>query len=436
MIWTVGVVLWALSCVAVQDGLPAPELAPPVSAEELLSRRVALARAIEEGLVVVDGVKDPAVESYHANKNDRDFFYLTGVNLPEAKMLLDVRGGRGDAVLFLPARSASHELWHGARLYPGADASRITAIDTVLPLANYDEELKRRLARKPKVWVGGEELPRRRQRAADTVDTVHATLASRYPGGVGFERYAPHVHRLRQIKSDYEVRMLRLAIAITHRAFDRVIPAAKPGMYEFQIEAMLEGEFRFHGSEAPGFDSIVGSGPRSCVLHYHHNSQLMKRGEVLLMDVGAQGGAYTADISRTIPLGLRFTTRQREVYGWVLEAQRAAIAAVKPGVTMRELNQVVRRMFEARGCVKNLPHGITHHVGLDVHDVSADRELAPGMVITIEPGLYFADEQLGVRIEDMILVTTDGCEVLTSSIPKSVDAIEQWRSAGQSPRRF
>src|SRR5262245_2332344 len=197
-----------------------------------------------------------------------------------------------------------------------------------------------------------------------------------------------------------------------------------PGVMEYEVEAALEYEFRRSGAERPGFPSIVGSGPYSTILHYDKSERRMQAGDLVVVDVGAEYGGYSGDVTRTFPVSGKFSPRQREIYQIVLDAQKAAIAKIKPGVRINDVHEAAMNYIRSKGYEKNFIHGTSHHIGLEVHDVGDTfRPLEPNMVITVEPGIYIPEEQLGIRIEDDVLVTSTGARVL-SVFPKEIAAIE------------
>jgi Xaa-Pro aminopeptidase len=260
---------------------------------------------------------------------------------------------------------------------------------------------------------------------------------------------------LREVKTEEELRFLQTAIDITAEAHREALRALEPGLYEYQIEAVIEYAFHRGGAEHAGFPSIVGSGPNATVLHYNSNRRRMEEGDLVVMDIGAEYRGYTADVTRTAPVGGRFTEAQRQIYESVLAAQAAAIARVRVGATLTELNEaasevLARRLIELDiiddpGEVRRfLPHGVSHYLGLDVHDVGSYGPLPAGAVVTVEPGLYLPpasdlDERwwnIGVRIEDDVLVTDSGPAVLSGAAPKSVEAIESMmREPGMATAR-
>jgi Xaa-Pro aminopeptidase len=226
------------------------------------------------------------------------------------------------------------------------------------------------------------------------------------------------------MKSATEVALLEKAIQITTKAEGAAAKVIAPGAMEYEVEAALEYEFRRNGAERPGFPSIVGSGPFSTVLHYDKSTRRMEAGDVVVVDIGAEYSGYSADVTRTFPVSGKFSPRQKEIYEIVLNAQNAAIAQVKPGATFETIHAAAFNYIRSKGYSEYFIHGTSHHIGLQVHDVgSASRPLEPNMVITVEPGIYIPEEQLGIRIEDDVLVTRSGYRVL-SEFPKEVEEIE------------
>ena len=246
---------------------------------------------------------------------------------------------------------------------------------------------------------------------------------------------------LRMIKSPAEIELLKTAAAITAEAQKEIARTARPGLFEYQLQAVIEHVFMVNGARRPGFSTIVGSGPNSCILHWSQNTRQTASGDLVVLDIGAEYDMYTADITRTIPVSGRFTDRQKAVYETVLRANQAAIDMIGPGVKMADINAKVNDILAdglvALGLIKDksglrqyYTHGLSHPVGLQVHDVISEGgqtlrgTLQAGMVITIEPGLYIREEGLGVRIEDDVLVTETGHEVITAAAPKTVAGVE------------
>jgi Xaa-Pro aminopeptidase len=386
---------------AAQAGSPAG----PVPVERLIERREALLDRIGSGVAVVRSGKPRSLERDFPQdsdyREDNDFFYLTGLEAPGGSLVLIGRQkGPDSTILYLPERESATEQWTGSTLGPGAEASRLSGVGEVRDASRADTEIER---------VGS---ARERPPVRDAAEEVAA---------------------VRQIKDPEEIRRLREAVAITGEGLRAAMRAARPGMYEYELEALLEHEFKRRGAERLGFPSIVGSGPNATILHYDENRRATRPGELIVMDVGAEYGYYTADITRTIPVSGRFDPRQRRLYQLVLGAQQAAIDAVRPGTDFATLNRIAREYMRGHsgnlcggtGCDRYFVHGLSHWLGMNVHDVgSFARRLEPGMVFTIEPGIYLPDEGLGIRIEDDILVTGTGGEVLSSGIPRTVEDVE------------
>ena len=289
-----------------------------------------------------------------------------------------------------------------------ADAEKATGIQKVLPVADFTETLKK-LANNKTVFT----LQAAFSRVRDIVPVAKP------------EDVAPVLAGMRQIKSASEIMLLDKAVQITLKGHDAAARTIAPDVMEYEVQAALEYEFRRNGAEGSGYPSIVGSGPFSTILHYDKAERRMQSGDVVVVDVGAQYGGYSADVTRTYPVSGKFSPRQREIYQIVLDAQRAAIAEVKPGTTFAKIHAAAFNYIRSKGYAKYFIHGTSHHIGLQVHDVGdTSRALEPNMVITVEPGIYIPEEQLGVRIEDNLLVTATGSRVL-SDFPKEIDEVER-----------
>ena len=272
---------------------------------------------------------------------------------------------------------------------------------------------------------------------ADTpAHTLAATLQRKYPA-VAIEDINGTMAAMRAIKDETEISFMRKAQEHTRIAIEEMLRYAKPGMNERELEGAFDFALMKQGVREHAFPSIFAGGKRATTLHYGENNQIVNDGELVLIDLGSACGNYSADISRTFPVNGKFTDRQKQLYNVVLEAQRIVIENAKPGLTTRQLNQMVVDFYESRlddlGLRKDGKtvrdyyfHGVSHHLGLDTHDICTDRErtLQPGMVITVEPGLYIEDESIGIRIENDVLITETGCMDLSAAIPKTVEEIE------------
>ena len=403
--------------------VPGPELRAPrgTLAEECARRRRELAARLQGPCVA--WVSSAPANNLSRFYQSNDFYYLAGVEVADVALALhvDASGALADEVLFLPPKDPQYESWNGARLSPGPEAEAATGFRRTAPVGDEAQVLAAWQA--PMLYVIGtapEPLPAETHLwGVDPGDGEDTPPSSR--------PLRAAIDALRQRKSDYEIDCLANAIAITTFALGEAAAAIRPGAFEYEPQGVLEGNFIRLGSERPGFNSIVGSGPNSCTLHYSANARRMEDGELLVMDVGAKWRYYSADVTRTFPVNGRFTPRQREVYQAVLDAQTAAFQAARPGVSMGELDGVARALIEERGFGpgrKYFKHGLGHWIGLYVHDVGPYGPIEPGMLFTIEPGIYIDEENLGVRIEDCYLMTESGAVKLSDGIPSDPDAIE------------
>ena len=424
-----------------QAGSPAG----PVPVERLSARRAALIDRIGTGVAVVRSGNLRSLErDYPQDSNyreDNDFFYLTGLEAPGGWLVLVGRESAPDSViLYLPEREPGSESWSGPALGPGLEARRLSGIEDVRPASEAESQIERTVLGKASAARAGALYfkPGTRQ----PVSPFIRRLA--FGSGAGESRVPirdleAELGALRQIKDEDEIRRLRRAIAITGEALQETMREARPGMYEYELEGRVEYGFRRRGAERLGFPSIVGSGPNGTTLHYDENRRQTQPGELVVMDVGAEHGYYSADVTRTIPISGRFNPRQRELYELVLGAQQAAIDSVRPGTDLATLDRLARDYMrrhsgrlcgETGGCERYFVHGLSHWLGMDVHDVGAySRRLEAGMVFTIEPGIYIPAESIGIRIEDDILVTPGGAEVLSSGVPRTVEEVEQAMAA-------
>jgi Xaa-Pro aminopeptidase len=290
----------------------------------------------------------------------------------------------------------------------------------VMPLPVFESELARLMRQYPRLYaLQGTKL----ERLAPLRDISDARAA---------------IAKLRMKKSPEEIALIERSTNVSIEAHRAAWKRAAPGLHEYQVAATMTNIFTENGCERPAYASIVGSGPNSVILHYSRNKRRMDSGEVLLMDVAAECAGYASDITRTIPVGAKFSKRQREIYDVVLGAQKAAIAAVKPGMTIAKTspNSVYKVAYDyinthgkdlhGEPLGKYFTHGLSHHVGLEVHDASdVNAPLEAGMVITVEPGIYIPEEKIGVRIEDVILVTENGARVLSAALPRDPEEIEK-----------
>ncbi|MDA7949983.1 MAG: aminopeptidase P family protein [Pirellulaceae bacterium] len=350
-----------------------------------------------------------------------NFYYLTGINDPGGVVLLKKAAGETSSRLYFPRQNKEKILWDAQTL--GVDGARqVSAIDDTRDEVSFQREFEPLLENVKTVYYDSEEN--------------HDEFGERLEGlALSLKPASRIVHSLRRVKTAYEVDLIRRAAMISCEGHKELMRSAKPGLNEFELQAILEYVFRFNGAQDTGYSSIVGSGPNSCILHWSRNDRYTRNNEVVLVDAGAEYKNYTADVTRTFPVNGKFTERQREIYAIVLKANTEATKLVKPGVSTGEVfakaNDEIFKGLKELGMVETrrevrrfLMHGIGHSVGLNVHDVGGLGVLEEGMVITIEPGIYIANEAIGIRIEDNILVTKDGYENLSINLPRTADEVE------------
>ena len=370
---------------------------------------------------------------------DRNFYYLTGI--ARENMILVLRKTySGDTVetLYIEPYDEVLAKWVGGRMKKD-EATAISGVQSVRDIGSFDSDLNGIIAMsrglgKFNVYL---DLWRYRVDQADTqAHTLAAKLQQRYPA-VGIEDINGDMAAMRAVKSDEEIALMRRAQETTRIAIEAMMKHAYPGINESELEGAFDFALMKQCVRQHAFTSIVAGGARATTLHYSENNCVVEDGQLVLIDLGSAESNYCADISRTFPVNGRFTERQKEIYNTVLEAQRIVIANAKPGLTTRQLNQMVIDYYESRlddlglrrdgkGVRDYYYHGVSHSLGLDTHDICTEREreLKPGMVITVEPGLYIEDEAIGVRIENDVLITEDGCVDLSADIPRTVEEIE------------
>jgi len=397
----------------------APAPAQTIPAAEYRERRAELRKSLDGALVLM-GAADPS-DLHDAFYQKPDFEYMTGWREPGAALLI----GPKEEILFLPQRVSQRETYNGRTTGPDdPDAAQKTGFDKVLPRAELEAQFVRAMESAEAVYaLAGDKQARDLARLAPLHERRDA---------------ADPIARLRLLKSAAEIALIRKATDATIAAHRAAWKRMHPGLFEYQIAATMLETYLELGCERSAYAPIVASGPNAVVLHYSANQRRIQSGELVLMDVGGEYAGYAADVTRTVPANGKFTPRQREIYDIVLAAQKAAIAAVKPGMTLlgdssTSLRKIALDYIDTHGkdlhgasLGKYFVHGLGHFVGLEVHDPgSFDTRLEPGMVITIEPGIYLPEENLGIRIEDTLVVTANGAEVLSIALPKGPEEIEK-----------
>lgn len=400
----------------------------------------------------------------HPFRQDSNFYYLTGFNEPGAVAVLAPHHEEHRFVLFVRPKDLEKEIWSGYRVGVEQAKERYGA-DEVYPIAELDEHLPKYLEKADRLYYHFGHDQRLNDRMLRYWQRLLATYPKRGTGPVAIEDAGLLMQTLRRVKDSAELERLRRAIAIAAKAHNHVRDIAAPGRYEYEIQAEMEHIFRLEGAMGTAYPSIVASGENACILHYIENNRQMQAGDLLLIDAGCAYDYYNADITRTFPVGGQFTTEQRILYELVLEAQLKAIDAVQPGAPFNEFHDAATRtltegmvelgllvgdvdtLIEEKKHKAFFMHGTGHFLGLDVHDAgilrNPDKTWKPfevGNVVTVEPGIYISPHYepaegqpqiedrwlgIGIRIEDDVLVTEAGCEVLTAAVPKELSAMER-----------
>ena len=406
-------------------------------------RRALLSSQNTDGPIILWGFTGHEVfaQTYIFAQED-NFYYLTGHNeegagliiLPPKKNPNPDEGPR--EILFLPAKNPSKEKWDGVRLSPtDAGIENATGFTTVKPFSEMRTAVENLAKSYPTFYTV---LPYKYENGGYPHEKAVTDWLALVAPQTKLKDVRPQIEAQRQIKSSGEIAFLQKAIDLSLDGHLAAVKMLRPGLFEYQIAAKMVEVHSMGGSESEGYAPIVGAGPNSTALHYDKLGRKIQDGDIVVLDVGAQFSGYSADITRTLPANGKFTPRQREIYDIVLGAQNAAIAATKPGASFcREDKQspynIAYNYINSHG--KDLHgkplgqyfiHGLGHDIGLDVHDPGEPcKPLAPGMVVTIEPGIYIPEENLGVRIEDDFLITNTGAKFLSEKLPRDPDAIER-----------
>lgn len=426
-------------------------------ASEFRDRRERVCKTMGEGVAMFAStpiaMRNNDVE--HDFRQDSDLYYLTGFDEPESVLVLTTEHPEHRSVLFVRPRDPAREIWDGPRAGVDGAVARF-GVDAAYPISELATRLPEYLQDVSRLFYRLGRDSRFDNRVLRAIESVRAKART----GVSAPREiidpGSVVHEMRLRKSASEIEAMLRAAEITAQAHRSAMLFARPGRFEYEVEAELLRAFRAHGAERPAYGSIVGSGPNATVLHHRRNDRRMEEGELLLIDAGAEYCYYASDVTRTYPISGRFSQAQRAIYELVLTAQLAAIAAVRAGTTLNDIHREAIEVLTA-GLIKlgliegpvsvaieqerykpYYMHRTSHWLGMDVHDVGdyfvskRPRELEAGFVLTVEPGLYIAPGSpcdpmwhgIGVRIEDDVLVTDDGPHVLTAAIPKRVEELE------------
>jgi Xaa-Pro aminopeptidase len=399
-----------------------PDLA--ISVDEYAERRAAVLNALEGAAAVVLAGSEASSDSLPGRwKTDRLFWYLTGLEHESgAALLFDPAAEDPERriALYLRPRDPEAERWDGARAGLDTAFKVKTGFTSLARTTQLPWRLTDAARRAGRLACLHPFAPYNADLSPDLA--IYKKIAERVIK-VDIEDRTQVLPALRAVKSATELALMKQAVAATKTGYQAALRFIRPGVTEGQIADTMTAAFRESGGEA-AFEPIVGSGINGTVLHYVDNDQTVKDGELIVIDYAAAYGGYASDVTRTLPAGGKFTSEQRKLYDIVLRANLAAIHAAGPGATFTDLKQAAHKIIAKAGYEDHFIHGVAHQVGIEVHDVTPDGPLAPGMVIAVEPGIYLPDRGVGVRIEDDVLITESGRVILTAAIPTTVDAIE------------
>ena len=386
-----------------------------------------------------------SADGTHPFVQQTDLFYLSGIDQEETVLVIypDAPEKKHKEILFIKETNEQIATWEGQK-HSKEDAQDVSGIKTVHWTSELDGILRPLILQSENIYLNTNE----HLRAAVTVETRDRRFLEWCQNAFPlhhYERLAPIMHDLRAVKSPQEIELIKTACSITGKAFRRLLGFIRSGVWEYEVEAEIVHEFMRNRSSGPAFETIVASGTDACTLHYVQNDKQCHKGDLVLIDFGAEYANYAADVTRTVPVNGTCSKRQKEVYNAVLKIQKAAIKMLKPGNSLEAYQEKVVQLMEAElirlGVIKKadikkqpadsplykkfFPHGTSHHLGLDVHDYGDKyRKFEPGMVFTCEPGIYIRDESIGVRIENDILITRKGPVDLTATIPREAEEIE------------
>ena len=389
-------------------------------------------------LILFSGIESHvSADEYAPFEANRNFFYLTGLRRDNMVLVMDKAVEEPKTFLYIEEADKTVVRWTGKKVSV-EEAKEVTGIEDVRFIDSFQGEISRIMTRED---VKNFYFDCYREQVSDLAD-YNAVKAKEFTDrylGVTVKNLHPIIAEMRMQKDNDEITQIREAVRVTDEGLKRVLKKLEPGKKEYQAQADFEYTIKYLGAEGPSFATIAGSGMNGTMLHYETNQETCKDGDLLLLDLGAKWQGYCSDITRTYPVNGTYTDRQKQVYNIVLKANRAVAKAAKPGMTLRELNDICKKVL-AEGCIelglikeekeidKYYMHGVSHHLGIDVHDVTvaSNSKLRPGAVITDEPGLYIDEWETGIRIEDDLLITEDGCEVLSEAIMRNPDEIERY----------
>ena len=395
-----------------------------------ITRREKMANVLPNNSMMIlfagKDVRESEDQSYEFCIN-RNFYYLTGVNEQNDIFVMVKNEEKAESIMFINRYDELFAKWNGRKMFDH-EVTNASGITNIKYIDEFDDFLKENKGKyqlymdiKPNLFAEPLGEAQKLLKDLDNVMDCHPLIAS-----------------LRMEKTEEEIEEIKHAISITKKGIDALMQNIQPGLYEYQVESYFDQQIKFNGASGIAFKTIAASGANGCILHYHTNNTIIKDNDLVLFDLGAEYNLYKSDITRTIPANGKYTARQKEIYNIVLNGQKLVFSNIKPGITTKELNQILIDYYKVElkriGLItkdeevsKYYFHGVSHHLGLDTHDVALrELPLEAGCVITVEPGLYIAEEGIGIRIEDDALVTVDGAINLSEEIIKEVNDIENY----------
>ncbi len=395
-------------------------------------RREKLAKQLKgKEIAIVFAASEPAYPNYFLQNNN--FLYLAGLEIPNAVLILSKEKEKHICMLFIERGIPEQEVWEGKKLTV-KDAKQISGIEKILYLDEFDRIISLALLNKTKCFVN--DILTSLNTNLNKQQNFIKQVRDRFPK-LQFDDISEIILPLRTIKDKWEIKQLQKAIDITGDGIKCIIEKAKPGMMEYELEALLLYKARKNGIKHMAFKPIIASGINAATLHYEKNNSKIRKNDLVLLDVGISHNNYSADISRTFPVSGKFSQRQKAIYKEVLDINKSIIKMIKPGVGLLDLNkktvELITDSLLRLKLIKNKEdykkyymHNVSHHLGMDTHDIGArDSVLKEGNVITVEPGIYISEEKIGVRIEDDILVTKNSYKNLSQKIPKEIEELEK-----------
>ncbi len=407
------------------------------------ARREAVLERMPRGSMAIlySGVEvHVSADEYAPFQGNRNFFYLTGLRRENMALVMDKTGERASVTLFIEPANPDAERWYGRKVTV-EEARETSGLQDVQFIQDLDAAIDRKMVREDVEQVYFDTYRHSQGDQPDYNNRKALEFAANYPG-TPVRSLFPLVAAGRMWKDADEVAVTREAIRLTKEGLENVLAHLRPGMKEYQAQADFEYSIFRNGAEGPAFPTIAGSGINGTMLHYGTNRDTCQDGALILLDLGARVGGYNADVTRTYPVNGRYSERQKKVYDIVLAANRRVAREARPGMTLAELNDICKEVLaeglKKLGLIqkpeevsKYYMHNVSHHLGIDVHDVSvaAQEKLQPGAIITDEPGLYVDEWEIGIRIEDDLLITEDGAEVLSEDVMRTTEEIEAFMKA-------